>query len=179
MKWTAEAEAEIRKVPFFVRKKVRQQVENEAAAAGKALIGLAEVNATRQNYLTGMSREIKGYQLDVCFGPGGCPNRAGDAGQLMQRIEAVLRDADLLSFLKQQVKGDLKFHHEFRVTLAECPNACSQPQLADYAIVGVRKTTTSQEARYDLLHRDGEGFGQALRSGLSEAELLKVLRGIG
>jgi dissimilatory sulfite reductase (desulfoviridin) alpha/beta subunit len=135
MKWTAEAEAEIRKVPFFVRKKVRQQVENEAAAAGKALIGLAEVNATRQNYLTGMSREIKGYQLDVCFGPGGCPNRAGDAGQLMQRIEAVLRDADLLSFLKQQVKGDLKFHHEFRVSLAECPNACSQPQIKDVGII--------------------------------------------
>ena len=60
-----------------------------------------------------------------------------------------------------------------------CPNGCSQPQLADYAIVGVRKATEKQEARYDLLHRDGEGFGQPLRTGLSEAELLEVLRGIG
>jgi anaerobic sulfite reductase subunit C len=135
MKWTAEAEAEIKKVPFFVRKKVRQRVENEAAAAGKTMIGLAEVNTTRKNYLEGMASEVKGYQLDLCFGPGGCPNRAGDAGRLMERIESLLRGADLLTFLKQQVKGPLKFHHEFRVTLAECPNACSQPQIKDVGII--------------------------------------------
>ena len=135
MKWTAEAEAAIKKVPFFVRKKVRQRVENEAAASGKTVIDLADVNTTRQNYFKGMSSEVKGYQLDVCFGPGGCPNRAGDTGRLMERIESLLRDADLLTFLKQQVDGPLKFHHEFRVTLAECPNACSQPQIKDVGII--------------------------------------------
>jgi len=29
-----------------------------------------------------------------------------------------------------------KFHHEFKVTLAECPNACSQPQIRDIGIIG-------------------------------------------
>ena len=62
MKWTDEAEAEIKKVPFFVRKKVRQRVEKEAAASGKSTVGLAEVNSTRKNYLEGMSAEVKGYQ---------------------------------------------------------------------------------------------------------------------
>ena len=135
MKWTAEAEAAIKKVPFFVRKKVRQRVEDEAVASGKTAVGLAEVNTTRKNYLKGMSAEVKGYQLDVCFGPGGCPNRAGDTGRLMERIESLLREADLLKFLKRQVDGPLKFHHEFRVTLAECPNACSQPQIKDVGII--------------------------------------------
>lgn len=60
-----------------------------------------------------------------------------------------------------------------------CPNGCSQPQLADYAIVGVRKATEKQEARYDLLHRDSEGFGQPLHSGLSETELLARLAELG
>jgi len=36
MKWTPEAEVTIKKVPFFVRKKVRLRVEKEAAEAGKS-----------------------------------------------------------------------------------------------------------------------------------------------
>ncbi len=35
MKWTFEAEAAVKKVPFFVRKKVRSRIEKEAAKAGK------------------------------------------------------------------------------------------------------------------------------------------------
>jgi len=42
----------------------------------------------------------------------------------------------LVGFLKANVKGDLKFHHEFRITLADCPNACSQPQIKDIGIIG-------------------------------------------
>ncbi len=135
MKWSKDAETALKKVPFFVRKKVRQRVENEAAAAGKTIVGLADVNTTRKQYLEGMASEIKGYQLDVCFGPGGCPNRTGDAGRLVERIETLLKEADLLTFLKRHVSGALKFHHEFRVTLAECPNACSQPQIKDIGII--------------------------------------------
>ncbi len=139
MKWTPQAEEEIRKVPFFVRKKVRQRVEKEAAAAGKHIVDFAEVNASRQRFLSGMASEIKGYQLDTCFGPGGCENRAMASSALMKKLETILSDADILGFLKQQVKGDLKFHHEFRVSLAECPNACSQPQIKDIGIIGARQ----------------------------------------
>jgi len=63
--------------------------------------------------------------------------------------------------------------------ISGCPNGCSQPQLADYGIVGTRKATESQTARYDLLHRDGEGFGQPIRTGLSRDELLAVLAELG
>ena len=38
--------------------------------------------------------------------------------------------------MKKNVKGDLKFHHEFRVTFSDCPNACSQPQIKDIGIIG-------------------------------------------
>jgi len=44
--------------------------------------------------------------------------------------------ADLLGFLKARVPGDLKFHHEFRISIADCPNACSQPQIKDVGILG-------------------------------------------
>jgi len=109
MKWTIEAEAAVKKVPFFVRKKVRSRIENEAAKAGKKAVSLADVKATQARFLSNMSSE---------------------------RIERLLKKEDLLAFLKQQVKGDLKFHHEFRITLADCPNACSQPQIKDIGIIG-------------------------------------------
>lgn len=136
MKWTSEAETAVNKVPFFVRKKVRSRVENEAAAAGKVVVSLSDVKATQARFLMKMSSEIKGYRLDTCFGSSGCPNQANSVDRLLQKVEKLLEKEDLLDFLKQRVKGDLKYHHEFKVTLAECPNACSQPQIKDIGIIG-------------------------------------------
>ena len=82
MDWTPEAEAAIKKVPFFVRKKIRNRVEQEAKAAGKAMVTLAVVCATQQRFLSNMTSEIKGFQIDACFGQGGCPNRVIDTGHV-------------------------------------------------------------------------------------------------
>ncbi len=136
MQWTAEAEEAVKKVPFFVRKRVRSRVEKEAAAAGKTRVTLADVKTTQKRFLSNMSSEIKGYQLDTCFGPGGCPNRAVEGDALLEKIEALLKREDLLGFLQREVTGDLKFHHELRVTVADCPNACSQPQIKDIGVIG-------------------------------------------
>jgi anaerobic sulfite reductase subunit C len=136
MKWTIEAEKAIKKVPFFVRKKVSARIEKEAKETGKNRITLAEVRTAKAKYLSNMTSEIKGYQIDICFGPGGCPNRSNQGDLLLPKIEVLFEKEDLLGFLKQSVKGDLKFHHEFRVTLADCPNACSQPQIKDIGIIG-------------------------------------------
>ncbi len=136
MEWSAAAAEAIRKVPFFVRKRVRTRVENEAREAGKHRVSLADVKATQARYLTSMSSEIKGYQVDACFGPNGCPNRAHTGSEkLLGKIEALFKEADMLGFLKSRVRGGLKFHHEFRVSLADCPNGCSQPQIKDIGII--------------------------------------------
>ena len=139
MEWNDEADAAIKKVPFFVRKKVRARVEQEAAKEGKTRVTLAEVKATQKRYLTGMSKEIKGYQLDACFGPSGCPNAITASEDLVEQIESVLKEADIIGFLKSKGITNLKFHHEFRVTLAECPNACSQPQIKDIGIIAASR----------------------------------------
>jgi anaerobic sulfite reductase subunit C len=136
MKWTPDAEAAIKNVPFFVRKKVRSRIENETAAAGKKTVSLSDVKAAPARFMSKMSSEIKGYQIDTCFGSSGCPNPANSCDVLVKKIESLLENADLLEFLKKRVEGDLKYHHEFRVTLAECPNACSQPQIKDVGIIG-------------------------------------------
>jgi dissimilatory sulfite reductase (desulfoviridin) alpha/beta subunit len=65
---------------------------------------------------------------------------------LFARLEQLLKEADLLEFLRQHVKGDLKYHHEFRVTISDCPNACSQPQIKDIGIVGASEPVICDEA---------------------------------
>ncbi|MGD9303129.1 MAG: 4Fe-4S dicluster domain-containing protein, partial [Desulfobacterales bacterium] len=146
MKWTQDAEDAIKKVPFFVRKRVRGRVEKEAIAEGKKVVSLTEVKATQTRYLTNMKSEIKGYQIETCFGPSGCPNRAVISDNLVERIESIVKNEDLLTFLEQTVKGDLKFHHEFRIALADCPNACSQPQIKDIGILGACAPAMTDEA---------------------------------
>jgi dissimilatory sulfite reductase (desulfoviridin) alpha/beta subunit len=146
MQWTPEAEKAVRKVPFFVRKRVRARVEKEAAAEGRPVVTLAEVKATQRRYLNNMEAEMRGFQLDTCFGPGSCPNRTAASESLVPRIQALLEDADLLGFLKQTVAGKLRFHHELRVSVADCPNACSQPQIKDIGILGAcRPAPTGNE----------------------------------
>jgi anaerobic sulfite reductase subunit C len=136
MKWAAEAEDAIKKIPFFVRKRVRARVEKEAEAERKSLVTITEVKATQARFLSRMETDIKGYQIEICFGAGGCPNRANAGDELMQKLEALLAEENILDFLKKAVKGPLKYHHEFRITLADCPNACSQPQIKDIGIIG-------------------------------------------
>jgi dissimilatory sulfite reductase (desulfoviridin) alpha/beta subunit len=136
MDWSKEADNAVKKVPFFVRKRVKARVETDARKAGKKKVALADVKATQAGYLKSVASEIKGYQVETCFGPSGCPNRAAASDRLAEQVESLLQNADLLAFLKKNVQGDLKFHHEFRVTLADCPNACSQPQIKDIGIIG-------------------------------------------
>jgi dissimilatory sulfite reductase (desulfoviridin) alpha/beta subunit len=145
MQWTGAAEAAIKKVPFFVRKRVRARVEDEAQQAGKAKVSLADVRLTQKRYLAKMSDEVTGYQLETCFGPGGCPNRAIDSDGLVERLEQILKRADLRKFLEERVEEGLKHHHEFRVTLADCPNACSQPQIKDMGIIGAAEPVITVE----------------------------------
>lgn len=145
MKWSSEAEEAMRKVPFFVRKKVRKKIEQYVQDEGRHRVTLADTKAAKKQFLATLSNEIKGYQADRCFGSSGCPHAANDCGKVLERAEALLENENILDFLKQHVKGDLKFHHEFRLTAADCPNACSQPQIKDFGIIGAVKPKITDE----------------------------------
>ena len=138
MKWSSDAEKAIKKVPFFVRKKVKKRVETHAAGKGKSSVDLIDVTELKKKFLAkgGMESEIKGYEISACFGGSGCSNTAVSTQQLVKEIETIFKNENLLSFLRAHVDGDLKFHHEFRVVLSDCPNACSRPQIADIGIIG-------------------------------------------
>lgn len=147
MKWSPKAEEAISKVPFFVRKRVRKRVEEEAARSGTQEVLLEHVRTCRNRFLNHMESEVKGYSLETCFGPCGCQNRVvtGDDG-FVQKIEEILARKDIKGILKERVQGALKMHHEFRVSISDCPNACSRPQIVDLGLIGARKPFLDEKA---------------------------------
>jgi light-independent protochlorophyllide reductase subunit B len=49
-KWSAEAQAELKKIPFFVRGKAKRNTENYAAERGVATIELATLYEAKAHY---------------------------------------------------------------------------------------------------------------------------------
>jgi hypothetical protein len=62
MDWTDEAEDAVKKVPFFVRKRVRARVEDQARAAGRKVVSLRNVKTARARFLAKMGETVKGYR---------------------------------------------------------------------------------------------------------------------
>ena len=145
MKWTAEAEGAVSRVPFFVRKRVKKRVEEEAERQGRSLVTLDQVKTCQRRFLKNMDAEVKGFQVEACFGPTGCPNAVVVSPDLVRKLEDYLESRKLRDFLKEKVQGPLKLHHEFRVSLSTCPNACSRPQIADFGIIGALRPAVGPE----------------------------------
>ena len=143
MKWAREAEEAVSRVPFFVRKRVRKRVEEEAQRHHAREVTLKHVQACKQKFIKNMEDEVKGHQVETCFGPGGCPNRAVEDSDLVRDLEDLLASKNLRAFLKETVNGPLKLHHEFRVSMSDCPNACSRPQIADLGLIGAARPRLS------------------------------------
>jgi anaerobic sulfite reductase subunit C len=145
MKWTKEAEQAVAQVPFFVRKRVKRRVEEEAERSGAKEVRVQHVQVCQQRFLRNMEAEVRGYRIETCFGASGCPHRITDHAGLAEELERTLARRDLKSFLKERVQGPLKLHHEFRITIADCPNACSRPQIVDVGIIGARRPQVTDE----------------------------------
>jgi dissimilatory sulfite reductase (desulfoviridin) alpha/beta subunit len=146
MVWTPEAEAYLKKVPFFVRKKVKREVEKYLQERGKKRITLEELLEAKEALLSKMSEAEKGYEVSGCFGVDSCPNALTASSHLLSFLEKILEEEKLTQFLASKVGPKLKAHHKFKVCLSECPNACSQVHICDFALHGVVKISVNPKA---------------------------------
>jgi len=145
LKWSKQANEALSGVPFFVRKRVKKRVEEDATSVGAYEVTIEHVRACQKRFLNRMEDEVKGFQVETCFGPTGCPNRAVISDGLPQKLEKKLLKRNLKEFLKKRVKGPLKMHHEFRISVSDCPNACSRPQIFDVGLIGACRPEISIE----------------------------------
>lgn len=139
MKWSREAEQAVAGVPFFVRKTVRKKVEEEALLAGAEEVTLEHVHSSRRKFLNNTVTEIRGFEVEECFGKSGCPNRAAPEEGLREEVEKLLASKNIREFLLTRVDGPLRMHHQFRVSISDCPNACSRPQIVDIGLISARQ----------------------------------------
>lgn len=168
MKWDPEAAQRLERVPFFIRKRVKKQIEEYVAAQGKDIVTSADVTAARQHFtggatLTTGQGELSQLDLDkirelvekgvptegldtryikfrLCGGAAGCPlNLMEKMKPYAQRLAEIAQSQGLESFLAGSHDGPVLFHHQFKITLSGCPNNCSQPQIADFAVIGQAK----------------------------------------
>ncbi len=145
MTWDSEAEKTLCRVPFFVRTKVRKKVEEDVAAAGRNRVTKADLEESKRNQLKRLSEGVEGYSVEVCFASSGCHNAVDTSTDLVSNLESLLEKADLLSFFRSQLGNHVKLHHQLRVTLADCPNTCSQPQIKDIGIIGQAQVACEPE----------------------------------
>ncbi|WP_022852318.1 4Fe-4S dicluster domain-containing protein [Thermodesulfatator atlanticus] len=145
MEWEKDAQALLKRVPFFVRKKVKRKVEEFVKARGEKIVTKEAMLAAREALREKAAQTETGFSVESCFGGSGCPNAVTSSENLLQELEKILEEEKLTSFIKGKIKGPLKHHHQFRVSLAECPNACSQVQIKDFALIGQAKIEINPE----------------------------------
>ena len=136
MRWTSEAEALLKRVPFFVRGRVKRAVEEWAKERGYSEITAELLLRAKSELKERASSPDEGYSVERCMG---CKNALCDLTALCDRVEDFLREQDLTGFLRERVGGRLKYHNQFRVAMSACPNACSRVQIADFGVIATAK----------------------------------------
>jgi dissimilatory sulfite reductase (desulfoviridin) alpha/beta subunit len=105
--------------------------------------------------------EIRGWRVETCKGPKqGCANRAAPDDTLAADVDTVFRRRDFGVGLRALVGGRLKHRHEFTVAIADCPNSCSRPQIADLGLIGAAEPVQTREVCHQCmgcLHACREG----------------------
>ena len=90
--------------------------------------------------------EIAGWRIETCKGPReGCANRAAPDDALAADLDALFRARDFGAGLRALVGAKLKRRHEFTVAIADCPNACSRPQIADLGLIGAAEPVVTND----------------------------------
>ena len=178
MDWDGEAVAAVERAPFFVRRLVRQKVEEYVDARGGARVTALDVQSARHSFLDGgqgsatpsepvvepvrqtsarptlevplsekelraierlaqekAGTETRYYAVRACGGAVGCPLTVGEDAKLADVLAAHLATSGLEAFLEGAIKGPVLTHHKFRAVVAGCANNCSEPQIADFAVV--------------------------------------------
>ena len=139
MEWEKEAKEYLKKIPIFIRSKVKREVEKYLSEKGYKKVSLEALLDAKKALLEKMSQAENGYEVSGCFGLNSCSNALTNSEKLLKNLEKILEEEKITEFLKKKVKGQLKAHHKFKIGLSECPNACSQIYICDFALHGFVK----------------------------------------
>ncbi len=84
------------------------------------------------------------HAIKICRGATGCPHAVLTQDPSAE-LEAVLAAAGWPRFLAGQIHP-IRHHHQFRLVVSCCPNGCSQPHIADFALVATARIGVDAQA---------------------------------
>jgi anaerobic sulfite reductase subunit C len=161
--WDREAEELLTRAPRFVRPLVRRKVEEFARREGADRVSgalaqrayaavrgkqpgdgrkptqelIAQLETEAEQVAASDAFRTPHYQVHPCAGAVGCPRSLIPVREMAEQLTQELADSGFSEFLEQGLAGrPLLSHHRFQVAVAGCPNACSQPQIRDFGVIG-------------------------------------------
>ncbi|MGR3319254.1 MAG: 4Fe-4S dicluster domain-containing protein [Candidatus Anammoxibacter sp.] len=89
---------------------------------------------------------MNAYKVKICKRENGCRNAVYKGTEIVDDIVSILEEMNYTDFVKGEIQGRVKSHHQFKITISCCPNSCPMPQIADIGIVaaGVVKVSSEQ-----------------------------------
>lgn len=71
-------------------------------------------------------------KIECCRAKDGCPRALGNPGELIEDINQVLEKTNYSLKRRKIIQDSIKHSKTFKISLAGCPNCCSQPQIKDF-----------------------------------------------
>ncbi len=172
MQWDSEAADGLRRVPRFIRPLARRKVERLARERGADRVtaellaeARSEVGPGGEGGETGRpdpaeierlerrlrseepeKRSTRAYQVQVCAGAAGCPRSLIAVGEVADALVEGIEASGFPNFLIHGRKDQpILSHHRFQAAVSGCPNACSQPQICDFGVIGRAELEVNRE----------------------------------
>jgi dissimilatory sulfite reductase (desulfoviridin) alpha/beta subunit len=129
------------KQSFFNRKRKEETVfeePNSYQTAGEKLTPQELENFVKWAEQAAEERWVKNrfYEIRVCASSVGCPFAIINAETIKQKLLPLIEASNLIAWLETRIKGAVLSHHRFKIAIAGCPNACSEPQTKDFGLIG-------------------------------------------
>ncbi len=172
MKWDSEAEQLLARAPVFVRPFVRRKVEEFARQEGGERVTahlaqqayetmrgkqggdgmkpsaelIAQLETEAERVAEGAEFRTRHFLVQPCAGAVGCPRSLIPVRELAESIAHAITKSGFPEFLEQGLAvRPLLSHHRLQAAIAGCPNACSQPQIRDFGVIGITEVAVSPE----------------------------------
>ena len=86
------------------------------------------------------------YQVRPCSGAVGCPRSLIPVREVAEAVARRIADSGFPDYLERGMAGrPILSHHRFQAAVSGCPNACSQPQIQDFGVIGAAAINISPD----------------------------------
>jgi len=162
--WERKAKAQLKRAPFFARPMIRRKVEERVRKNGGKKVTFADFKKAETRFKAASagksSAELQTMMpqpnrpgtetviVETCHAElAGCPNVLITPSEWKEVIDNWIKETDVQEALRRKIPGErVLYHHNLRLSVSGCPNACSRPQIADIGLVGFTKPAVDEEA---------------------------------